>query len=98
MYEGTWMIEPCEREPVAELARELAVSAPTAPVLGRRGYGDGERARAFLDGGLPGHDPFALGDMVAACEAIRAAVAEGRRICVPGASARAGIGPTALPS
>src|SRR4051794_13862716 len=96
MYEGTWMIEPCEREPVAELARELAVSATTASVLVRRGYGDVERARAFLDGGLPGHDPFALGDMVAACEAIRAAVAEGRRICVHGDYDADGICATAL--
>src|SRR3954466_11500421 len=96
MYEGTWMIEPCEREPVAELARELAVSATTASVLVRRGYGDVERARAFLDGGLPAHDPFALGDMAAACEAIRGAVAEGRRICVHGDYDADGICATAL--
>src|SRR3954454_14814466 len=96
MYEGTWTIEPCEREPVAELARELAVSATTASVLVRRGYGDVERARAFLDGGVPGHDPFALGDMAAACEAIRGAVAEGRRICVHGDYDADGICATAL--
>src|SRR3954468_20624840 len=96
MYEGTWTIEPCEREAVAELARELAVSATTASVLVRRGYGDVERARAFLDGGLPAHDPFALGNMVAACEAIRAAVAEGRRICVHGDYDADGICATAL--
>src|SRR3954453_2372560 len=96
MYEGTWMIEPCEREPVAELARELAVSATTASVLVRRGYGDVERARTFLDGGLPGHDPFALGDMAAACEAIRAAVADKRRICVHGDYDADGICATAL--
>src|SRR4029079_19030774 len=41
-------------------------------------------ARAFLDGETPQHDPFALGDMQAACVAIRAAIAAGKRICVHG--------------
>ncbi len=50
----------------------------------RRGYGDPEAARAFLEGDMPAHDPFLLGDMAAACETIRAAVAAGRRICVHG--------------
>src|SRR3954470_20026100 len=84
MNEGTWTIEPCERDAVATLARELSLSPTTAAVLVRRGYEDAAGARRFLEGALPAHDPFGLGDMAAACEAIRAAVGEGRRICVHG--------------
>src|SRR5512132_1717350 len=84
MNEGTWTIEPCERDAVAKLARALSLSPTTAAVLVRRGYEDVAGARAFLEGALPAHDPFGLGDMAAACEAIRAAVADGRRICVHG--------------
>src|SRR2546429_2418944 len=86
MHEGTWTIEPCERDAVAVLARGLELSPTTAAVLVRRGYEDVTRARAFLEGALPAHDPLGLGDMAAACEAIRAAVARGRPICVPGDS------------
>src|SRR4029079_1402886 len=81
MNEGTWTIEPYERDAVAKLARELSLSPTTAAVLVRRGYEEVKGAREFLEGALPAHDPFALGDMAAACEAIRAAVADGRRIC-----------------
>src|SRR3989440_12743190 len=96
MNEGTWTIEPCERDAVAALVRELSLSPTTAAVLVRRGYEDVARARAFLEGALPAHDPFGLGDMGAACEAIRAAVAGGRRICVHGDYDADGICATAL--
>jgi len=96
MNEGTWTIEPCDRDAVARLSRELSLSPTTAAVLVRRGYEQPARARAFLDGALPGHDPFALGDMVAACDAIRGAVAAGRRICVHGDYDADGICATAL--
>jgi single-stranded-DNA-specific exonuclease len=94
--EGTWTIEPCARDAVATLARELSLSPTTAAVLVRRGYGEVARARAFLEGALPAHDPLALGDMAAACDAIRAAVADGRRICVHGDYDADGICATAL--
>jgi len=94
--EGTWTIETCARDAVATLARELSLSPTTAAVLVRRGYGDVARARAFLEGALPAHDPLALGDMAAACDAIRAAVADGRRICVHGDYDADGICATAL--
>ena len=81
---------------VEALARELGVSGVTASVLVRRGYEDSERARRFLDAELPGHDPFRLGDMTAACEKIRAAVAAGKRICVHGDYDADGICATAL--
>jgi single-stranded-DNA-specific exonuclease len=53
-------------------------------VLVRRGYGDPEAARAFLAGEQPLQDPFLLSDMRPAVEAIHAAVAAGKRICVHG--------------
>ena len=68
----------------------------TAAVLVRRGYEDPEAARAFLAGEQPPHDPFLLGDMALACERIRAAVADGRRICVHGDYDVDGISATAL--
>jgi single-stranded-DNA-specific exonuclease len=96
MTEGTWTIEPCARDVVATLASELGLSAVTAAVLARRGYEDAARAGEFLEGALPSHDPLGLGDMTAACEAIRAAVAAGRRICVHGDYDADGICATAL--
>src|SRR5213592_723723 len=96
MNEGAWTIEPFERDAVATLARELSLSPTTAAVLVRRGFEDVSRARAFLEGALPEHDPLGLGDMTAACEAIRAAVADGRRICVHGDYDADGICATAL--
>jgi len=59
---------PAPHDGVDSLAEELGVSSVTASVLVRRGYGEPERARAFLDAELPEHDPFRLGDMTAACE------------------------------
>jgi single-stranded-DNA-specific exonuclease len=84
MVEGTWTIKPCDPQQTASLAAALDLSATAASVLVRRGYADPERAAAFLDGELPGHDPFALGDMREACESIRAAIEAGTKICVHG--------------
>src|SRR6059058_4710461 len=96
MNEGSWTIKPCEHDAVVALARELEVSTTTAAVLVRRGYDDVARARTFLEGALPAHDAFGLGDMVAACEAIRGSIAAGRRICVHGDYDADGICATAL--
>jgi single-stranded-DNA-specific exonuclease len=96
MHEGTWTIRPCPPGASSRLARELGVSEITASVLVRRGYGDPDDARAFLEGEQPLHDPFALGDMAAACEAIRGAIAAGKRICVHGDYDADGICATAL--
>ena len=96
MYEGSWTIKPCDRDAVRRLSRELELSATTASVLVRRGYDDVEQARTFMSGELPGHDALQLGDMSAACEAIRAAVAAGRRICVHGDYDADGLCATAL--
>src|SRR6476646_1710023 len=96
MQQGTWTIRPCPHRDAAALAQELGVSEITASVLVRRGYGDPEEARAFLDGEQPLHDPFLLGDMAAAVAQIRAAVADGRRICVHGDYDADGICATVL--
>jgi single-stranded-DNA-specific exonuclease len=96
MYEGTWTISPCLHRDSSELSRALGVSETTARILVRRGYGNPEEARAFLEGALPGHDPFQLGSMREACEEIRQAVAHGKRICVHGDYDADGICATAL--
>jgi single-stranded-DNA-specific exonuclease len=80
----------------SELAEALEISELTAGVLVRRGFTDPESARAFLEGEQPPHDPFLLGDMRAACDRIRAAVAEGRRICIHGDYDVDGIAATTL--
>jgi single-stranded-DNA-specific exonuclease len=93
---GAWTIAPFEPERIVSLARELGVNEVTAAVLARRGYGDPEDARRFLDAELPGHDPYLLGDMAGAVERIRAAIADGKRICVHGDYDVDGICATAL--
>jgi single-stranded-DNA-specific exonuclease len=80
----------------AELARSLGIGELTAGILVRRGYTDPAEARAFLDGELRPHDPFLLGEMRVACERIRAAVSDGRTICVHGDYDVDGISATAL--
>ncbi len=96
MVEGTWTIPSCDPRQAAVLAGELGVSETTASVLVRRGYADPSAAGAFMAGELPGHDPFALGDMRRACDRIRAAIAAGSRICVHGDYDVDGICATAL--
>jgi len=96
MHDGIWTIGDCPHTAQAELARALGISDLTAAVLVRRGYGDPDAARVFLDGELPPHDPLLLGDTEAACTRIRAAVAAGRRICVHGDYDVDGIAATAL--
>jgi single-stranded-DNA-specific exonuclease len=96
MHEGTWTIRPCPHRVQAQLAQSLGISELTASVLVRRGYTDPADARAFLEGEMTPHDPFLLGDMRVACERIRAAVAEGRRICVHGDYDVDGIAATTL--
>jgi single-stranded-DNA-specific exonuclease len=96
MQEGRWTTRPCDWGRVEHLVDALGVSEVTATVLVRRGLDDATAARAFLDAEPPGHDSFALGDMAAAVERIRVAVAAGERICVHGDYDVDGISATAV--
>ena len=97
MSKDPWRLRAsAPRAEVDSLAKELGLSPVTASVLVRRGYAAPERARAFLDAQLPEHDPFLLGDMRAAVESIRAAIAAGKRICVHGDYDADGICATAF--
>ena len=96
MQDGRWTTRPCDWERVEALAEASDVSETTATVLVRRGLDDPAAARAFLDCEPPRHDPFLLGDMEAAVERIRAAVAAGERICVHGDYDVDGISATAV--
>src|SRR5204863_5426644 len=96
MDRGTWTITACAHGDVRRLSAALEVSEVTAAVLARRGFRDPAAAATFLDGALPPHDPFSLGDMRDAVTAIDAAVGSGRRICVHGDYDADGICATAL--
>jgi single-stranded-DNA-specific exonuclease len=96
MHDGTWTLADCPPAAQAELVGALGVSAVTAAILVRRGYDDPEAARRFLEGEQPPHDPFLVGDMETACARLRAAAAEGTRICVHGDYDVDGISATAL--
>ncbi len=96
MASEAWQLESLDGHVVESLAAGLGVDEVTASVLVRRGYADVEDARRFLEGALPGHDPFTLGDMRAAVETITGAVSAGARICVHGDYDADGICATAL--
>ena len=93
---GTWTIDSFDATAAAVLARELELHEVTASVLVRRGLGDPDEARRFLDAELPRHDPFLLGDMAVAVERIQAAIDKRKRICVHGDYDVDGICATAL--
>jgi single-stranded-DNA-specific exonuclease len=84
VHDGRWEIRPVAWETVRALQDELGVDDVVATVLARRGLTDPARARAFLAAEPPGHDPLLLGQMAAAVDRIRAAIAAGERICVHG--------------
>jgi single-stranded-DNA-specific exonuclease len=93
---GSWNIHPCSQAEALALAHRLGISETTARVLARRGYGEPDDAERFLAAGDPGHDPFSLGAMHAACERIRDAIDKKERICVHGDYDADGICATAL--
>ncbi len=91
-----WTVPPSPIHDAQVLAEGLGLSQTTALVLVRRGYGELDAARDFLEGFLPGHDPKLLGAVEEACETIRSAIASGTRICVHGDYDVDGICATAL--
>ena len=96
MQQGRWTIKACASDDMRSLSEALGISALTASVLIRRGYSDPAVAAAFLAAEPPNHDPFLLGDMREAVDAIRTAIADGKRICVHGDYDVDGICATAL--
>ncbi len=96
MDKATWTIAPCPANQLRRLVDDLEVSETLASVLVRRGYIEPADAKTFLEGALPGHDPFRLGDMAEAVEQIRGAIAAGKRICVHGDYDADGICATTL--
>ena len=94
--QGAWTIKACASDDVQALARALEIGELTASVLVRRGYVDPDEAAVFLAAEAPRHDPFLLGDMRAAVDRIRAAIAARKRICVHGDYDVDGICATAL--
>ena len=96
MQPRSWSLRSCGRAEIDDLRSALGISEVTAAVLVRRGYGDLERARELLEAQPPRHDPFLLGDVGDAVEAVRGAITEGKRICVHGDYDVDGICATAL--
>jgi single-stranded-DNA-specific exonuclease len=92
----TWLVEPCPEPAAAALAAALGVSRTTAEVLVRRGLGDAQAARSFLEADGPRHDPLELGEMAAAVDRIAAAIEGQEQICVHGDYDADGICATAL--
>jgi len=76
-------IAPCAPEQVSRLRRELAVSAPLAQVLVRRGLAEPQAARAFL-GAAEEHPPQAFAGIDEAVARTLAHVRAGTRITVHG--------------
>src|ERR1700733_13642592 len=96
MAAGNWELAPCSITTACEPAQALETDEVTASVLVRRGYADPDAARVFLAGALPGHDPFALGDMREAVEVLTPGIEAGARICVHGDYDADGICATSL--
>ncbi len=90
-----FQIADCPPEQVARLRRELAVSGALAQVLVRRGLGDPDSARAFLDGAEE-HPPSAFAGIEQAVQEILAHVAAARRITIHGDYDVDGICSTAI--
>jgi single-stranded-DNA-specific exonuclease len=91
-----WLLHPCPEPQALALAGRLGVSRTTAEVLLRRGYGDPDAARRFLEAEGPRHDPLLFEQMSAVCDRILAAVERGEKICVHGDYDADGICATAL--
>lgn len=81
-----WTLPPLDSvEAAARLSAELGLPRAAAEVLLRRGLGDPQTARRFLDAGADDlHDPFLLPELEAAAHRVAAAVRAQERIVVHG--------------
>ena len=97
MRHKVWNFAEVDEAQCQRLSKALGVSPALAAVLTRRGLGDAEEARAFLDAkAQPFHDPFLLRDMEQAVARISDALACGEKITVYGDYDVDGISSTAL--
>ena len=83
MSECRFEIEECPPEQVGLLSRELGVSRALAQILVRRGFGEPERARAFL-AAEEEHPPESFEGIDTAVELVLANLRAGRRITIHG--------------
>ncbi|MCL4516917.1 MAG: single-stranded-DNA-specific exonuclease RecJ, partial [Firmicutes bacterium] len=80
-----WKVREPDPALVEKFCSELGLSPIVARVLANRGIGTPEKARAFLEAGLPSlHDPFLLPGMAAAVQRIQQAIAAREKILVYG--------------
>ena len=83
MQSARFEISPCLEADVQRLQRELRVSGPLAQILVRRGHGDPQAARAFLEAGEE-HSPHAFAGISGAVGLILEHSRRGARITVHG--------------
>jgi len=80
-----WLLPEADDSRAETLTSGLGLCPPAARVLARRGYGDPEAARRFLEPSLAGlHDPFLLKSMPEAISRLTKAVREGQQILLYG--------------
>ena len=65
MRSTSWHTSPISYDTVRRLSQALETSEITASILARRGYGDPDKARLFLDSQGALHDPFLFPQMQA---------------------------------
>jgi single-stranded-DNA-specific exonuclease len=90
-----WSAIPYSYGAADVIAHELGLSPTAASILVRRGYESPAEARRFL-AGADRHDPFLLGDIRTACEAILGHVELGSPIVVHGDYDVDGVSSTAI--
>lgn len=80
-----WQYQPVDAEAARELSRGVGVSLPLARLLIKRGYGEMDAARRFLNP-QPSHlrDPYLMADMKRAIERMGEAIFRKERIFVFG--------------
>jgi len=80
-----WLLPDVEESAAQKLAADLGLHRPVARALIRRGYGEPDAARRFLDAPIEDlHDPFLLRDMPAAVSRLLEAVERRQSILLYG--------------
>jgi single-stranded-DNA-specific exonuclease len=92
---GRWRVTPYSYAQAHALSGALGLSATTASILARRGHGDPEAARRFLDAS-ESHDPFAFSGMAEAVKLVLGHIERGSVIAVHGDYDVDGVCSTAL--